>query len=106
MLPRARHFKAGKTLIVYALVVHLLLILAAAVGPGLHEEVHEDAQHADHECAITLFASGTCQVAPAPIAAVAPQLLFVSDEAVVERRRFASSFRWSGILEHAPPASA
>jgi hypothetical protein len=100
------HFEAERTFIVWTLIAHLLLITIAAVNPDLHEWMHEDADHADHECAITLYTAGGYDDAALPVLAVAPKLLPLSDEAVIEQPRFASSFRFNGILEHAPPRRA
>ncbi len=41
------------------LLVAILAVVVMASSPRLHEEAHEDADHADHECAVTLFASGS-----------------------------------------------
>lgn len=99
-------FQLARTWLVYALGLHLLLICAAAASPALHEWMHADADHADHDCAITLFASGVCHETLLPPAIAAPCLVPVFDGMVPEGPRDASSFRFSGILEHAPPAAA
>ena len=85
-----------------ALLLAVMVVVAMAAAPRLHEAAHHDADHADHECAVTLFASGAMHDA-VPVLAVAPELVLVPDEAVTDRRRIVSSFRFSGILEHAPP---
>jgi len=48
----------------------VFLLNAMAASPGLHELIHADAGHDDHECAVTLFAHGqansvTVDVSPA-----------------------------------------
>jgi hypothetical protein len=87
-------------------VVLLLAVLetvALAASPGLHAKLHHhDADDRDDDCAVTLFASGMWHDA-APALAVAPEPVLVPNDAVVERQRIVSSFRFSGILEHAPP---
>lgn len=88
-----------------ALLLAVMVVVAMAASPRLHEGVHHDADRAGHECAVTLFASGAWHDA-APVLAVAPELVLVPDEAVVERQRIVLSFRFSGVLEHAPPAGA
>ena len=40
------------------MVTLVLLLNAMASSPELHEFFHADAGHADHECAVTLFAHG------------------------------------------------
>jgi hypothetical protein len=67
-----------------AFLAALVLVLAVlAVCPALHEWLHPDACHEDHECAVTLFAHGITPVlaeiilaviAVCFVAAVAPAL--------------------------------
>ena len=40
------------------LVVSILWALTLTVCPELHEWVHPDADHKDHDCAVTLFSNG------------------------------------------------
>lgn len=42
---------------ILAIFIVLLLNLLAA-SPSLHERLHPDASHAEHQCAVTLFAHG------------------------------------------------
>jgi len=53
-----------------ALLVWALGLLA--VTPDLHAALHTDAGHADHECAITLFAHGADHAAPVTVLITAP----------------------------------
>jgi hypothetical protein len=53
--------------------VFLLNLLAAA--PVLHEHFHSDAGHADHQCAVTLFAHGQMDTAAIAVSAVTPSVL-------------------------------
>jgi hypothetical protein len=39
-------------------VLSIFWALSLAVCPALHEWVHPDADHQDHDCAVTLFSSG------------------------------------------------
>lgn len=56
------------------LIVLLLNLLAAS--PSLHERLHPDASHAEHQCAVTMFTHGQVDspvvdvVLPAPAAPV------------------------------------
>jgi hypothetical protein len=58
-----------------SLLVGLVLLLnAMAASPELHELIHADAGHADHQCAVTLFGHGQIDssvVAMVPAAATA-----------------------------------
>lgn len=102
----SKSIQLARTLLVYALGLHLLLICAAAASPALHEWMHADADREDHDCAITLFASGACHECLQPVLCVVPSVAPVFNEVVPEGPWDGSSFRISGILEHAPPAAA
>jgi hypothetical protein len=102
---RCKTLLFARTLLVYALGLHLLVICAAAASPALHEWMHADADHADHDCAITLFASGAYHTTVQPAVAAALCLIPAFDGPLLDGLRDVSSFRFSGILEHAPPAA-
>jgi hypothetical protein len=91
---------------VSALLAALVLVITASTWNPLHEWLHPDADEGDHHCAITLFAVGACTDAPPPMVAPAPYLLPVLDDVAIGWPRIVSSFRFSGILEHAPPRRA
>ena len=62
-----RFCKLGIPTLAAALVGLILLLDAMAACPALHEMIHKDADHADHQCAVTMFAHGkvdstTCEV--------------------------------------------
>lgn len=82
-----------------------LLALALAPSPQVHARFHPDIGSPDHECAVTLIATGKCDQANVPPVIVAPQLAVVFEEIP----SFASapvtaSFLDAHIFEHAPPA--
>jgi hypothetical protein len=62
-----RSCAAGLSLLVVALG-------ALAVHPDFHEELHHDAQHGDHACAITLMATGADPSAPPSLTGTTVQL--------------------------------
>jgi hypothetical protein len=56
-----------------ALLVGLILLLnAMAACPALHELLHKDAEHADHHCAVTMFAHGKVDSVTCEVPIVAP----------------------------------
>ncbi len=71
-----------------ALLVWVLGLLAAS--PELHAALHHDADHADHECAVTLFNQGTENPAPNCALVAEPSLTVVAVVAAVERFQIAS----------------
>ena len=50
--------KLSERLIAASLLALVLMLNVLVVAPGLHERLHKDANHSDHQCAITLFAHG------------------------------------------------
>jgi hypothetical protein len=52
------------------LLVLLLNLLAAS--PTLHEKIHADAGHAEHQCVVTLFAHGQVDAANVDVPVCAP----------------------------------
>jgi hypothetical protein len=103
---RKSHFQLLRTFIVWTLLANLLLIIAAVVTPALHQWMHADSHEEDHDCAITLFASGACVHAPTVTVVPAPKLVPLPDKTFWAAPRVVSSFHFIGILEHAPPPRA
>ena len=55
-----------------ALLIGLVLLLnAMAACPTLHELIHKDADKADHECAVTMFAHGKVDSATIDVPVIA-----------------------------------
>ena len=52
--------------LVCLLVSQLLIIAALAASPHLHQLFHHDADHGDHECAVTVMISGGSDGSPVP----------------------------------------
>jgi hypothetical protein len=50
------------------LIVSIFWAFTLTVCPELHEWVHPDADHEDHDCAVTLFANGGIYFVPADLA--------------------------------------
>ena len=96
--------RVPRALVTGALAVAVLWAAALAASPSLHEWVHADADHEDHECAVTLFLSGAVGPAIAPLPPVAPPPLPVADfryREYVPRPLVGPGVR--SILEHGPP---
>jgi len=58
MDPRSRKLSEFRAGLMPLLVVAVLWALTLTVCPNLHEWVHPDADHEDHDCAVTLFSNG------------------------------------------------
>jgi hypothetical protein len=77
----------------------VLLVNLLAAAPELHHLVHADASHADHQCAVTLFAHGQMDSASTSVPVTAPQFF-----ATVSQQIEASVFR--PAIEHLPAGRA
>ena len=70
-----------------------------------HARFHADSGSPDHECAVTLIATGKYEQADAPPVVVVPQLAVVFEDIPSFAPAWvASSFLGARIFEHAPPA--
>ncbi|HEX3446059.1 MAG TPA: hypothetical protein VHS80_15180, partial [Chthoniobacterales bacterium] len=58
MDPRSTKHSALHAGVMPLLVASIFWALTLTVCPQLHEWLHPDADHEDHDCAVTLFASG------------------------------------------------
>ena len=107
MLKALRHAGYGRLALVGATLAGFLLALLLAASPELHERLHHDADHDDHECLATvLHAGGACDdTLPPPT--LASYLAELFEPAPVDGSRVvAALFLDCGILEHAPPRRA
>ena len=83
----------------------LLFALALAASPQLHARFHAGAGSPDHECAVTLIATGKYEQADAPPIVVVPQPAIVVEKIpVLAPVWVAAPFLGASIFEHAPPA--
>ena len=81
-----------------------ILYRPLAVAPQLHERIHADAAASQHECAVTLIASGKYQQsdAPALVSAAQPAVQF-SKLLALNPIWVPAPFFGASIFEHAPP---
>ncbi len=96
--------KMKRSLTSAALLASFVFTLALAASPHLHEQIHSNARHADHECAVTMMLRGGCDNAPPPKLGVA---LFRSDPVAIlalEVERAVSSETGSRLRSRGPPA--
>ena len=78
--------------------------LTFAASPQLHERFHPDAGSPNHECAVTLIATGKYEQADAPPVLLAPEPLPCFEKIpALAPVWVATPFLGAGILEHAPP---
>ncbi len=86
-----------------AIIAAFLFVNLLCVAPQLHEKIHGSS--VNHECAVTLVASGKYELSNAPPLAPAPQS-FVEFPGVVALPSdlVCALFLSASIFEHAPPA--
>jgi hypothetical protein len=88
-----------------ALILAMLWLLTLAASPRLHELVHPDADHEDHDCAVTVFLSGGFgQVVAEPVVVRQPDLEFAYFSPGETQARIVTSPIARSILEHGPPS--
>ena len=81
------------------------LMLSAA--PQLHERFHHHADTPNHECAVTLVATGSFDHAATPPLLAEPQTIELAAVILNLRSAFVrSSFLSGSVFEHAPPVFA
>ncbi len=98
-LPRFRR------VLVALLLTHLLVVMAMAASPVLHEWIHGDAHEGDHDCAVVLFTGGGVEAA-AVVTLVVAVLVSSGSQAMPRCEWVEGLFRVLRILEHAPPTAA
>ena len=97
-----RHAGIFRLALFGAVLAGFVLALALAASPELHERIHRDAAHQEHQCLATTIGGGweDALIAPALTAFVATliEVAPMDGSRVVE-----SLFLSCGVLEHAPP---
>ncbi|MDB6120188.1 MAG: hypothetical protein JWO08_3969 [Verrucomicrobiaceae bacterium] len=86
--------------------MQMVLALAMAAAPDLHEHLHHDAGDSHHECAVTHLLQGDFgDAAPPPSLAIAPVQAAPSTEVFADVTSASVTPLWlaNGVLEHAPP---
>jgi hypothetical protein len=102
MNQRAQNFRLFVT---SGMLASLFLALVFAVAPRLHERIHKHAATGQHECAVTLVASGKYQQNDAPVLVSAPQpAVQFSKTPALQSVWVSAPFLGACIFEHAPPA--
>ena len=94
----------GRVLVAAFVSVGFLWALALSASPQLHQCLHKDANHVEHNCAVTMIASGSYDHSvQVPLSAPVPAVLF-SKIPALSPCWVQSTFLDACIFEHAPPA--
>ncbi|MGA7275946.1 MAG: hypothetical protein WBX14_13950 [Candidatus Udaeobacter sp.] len=101
----ARSRNHGRAFVAICVFAAFLWALALSASPQLHQRVHNDANRAEHNCAVTMITSGSydhavqSSLADAPVTAVQFSKIPALTPYWVQ-----SPFLGACIFEHAPPA--
>jgi hypothetical protein len=106
-MTRLREAKWWQKALVFLLVADLLMVVALAASPQLHQLFHHDANHGDHECAVTVMISGGSDGSPTPpvFDAGTPLVQGFNLLAEIHPSDVPSLFLSAHIFEHAPPVA-
>jgi hypothetical protein len=96
--------KAFHALVAAACIGAVLFAFILSAVPHLHEQIHATSSAANHECAVTLLASGKYQHTPNIAICVTPPAPPTSFAPTLVESCFVSAHLEFSLLEHAPPA--
>src|SRR6266516_4506534 len=101
----ARSRNHGRAFVAVCVFAAFLCALALSASPQLHQRVHRDANRAEHNCAVTMIASGSYDhAAHAPLVSAPVSAVEFSKIPALIPRWVQSPFLGACIFEHAPPA--
>jgi hypothetical protein len=102
----ARLTNHGRVFIAILVFAVFLCALVLSASPQLHQRVHRDANRVEHNCAVTMIASGNYDHAAHPplVSVPAPSLHFSTVPALTPLW-VESPFLGASIFEHAPPVA-
>jgi hypothetical protein len=96
--------QTGQRWIGAVLAVAIFWALTLSVSPQLHEWVHPDADHEEHDCAVTLFLGGGLVHSPVlPSLVAGPLVNFLERTLTAPPEILAVLFAGQRISERGPP---
>jgi len=99
--------RSDRAVVATFLCTAFLWTLALSASPELHQRIHPDANRGDHDCAVTMVASGNYDHSPAAPLVNTPAPVDQSSSVPALTPQWVESlFLVAGIFEHAPPALA
>jgi hypothetical protein len=101
----ARLTNRGRAFVVICISTAFLWALALSASAQLHQRVHPDAGRSEHNCAVTMIASGSYNhAAHVPLVSAPVPALQFSKVPTLTSCWVQSPFLAACIFEHAPPA--
>jgi hypothetical protein len=102
----ARSNNCARALVAALVSVGFLWTLALSASPQLHQRIHKDANRVEHNCAVTMIASGSYDhAAHPPLAGVPVPSVHFSKIPALTPQWVESPFLGACIFEHAPPVA-
>ena len=93
--------------ITIGLIGAFVFAIALAASPQLHARFHSDANRTEHNCAVTMIASGSYDHATqVPLVGASAPAIQISKVLALTPRWVESPFLGASIFEHAPPLSS
>jgi hypothetical protein len=103
----ARSTNHGRAFVATCVFAAFLWALALSASPQLHQRVHKDANPVEHNCAVTMIASGSYDhAANAPLVSAPVPAIQFSEIPALSPCWVQSLFLGACIFEHAPPTRA
>jgi hypothetical protein len=100
-----RNAKVWQSAFACLLISSLLIVVALAASPQLHQLFHHDADGSEHECAVTVMVSGGSDDSPVAQVFDGNAILPVAPDFQPETRSrdVVPLFLSAHVFEHAPP---
>lgn len=103
MFLKARPSTPTRLALLGAVMAGLLLALALAASPQLHELLHHDGDRQEHVCLATILQAGGFEDVLVVIMAVEPMTEVIATAPLCDVEEAESFFLSCRVLEHAPP---
>ena len=97
------HRAALRAIVAAGCVGAFLFAVTLSALPQLHEQIHSATGSPNHECAVTLLASGNCQHTPVETISLAPPAPPQAVAHISRSFRLVTAHLEFSLLEHAPP---
>jgi hypothetical protein len=105
MKTKVQRVSALRTVAATGLFSAFIFALVLAVSPQLHERFHPSAGQSQHECAVTLIATGKVEHSTvAPLVVIPQPVSFFATLPALNPIWVEAPFLGACIFEHAPPA--
>jgi hypothetical protein len=104
-MARLRDSKGWQSALIGLLLANLLIVVALAAAPQLHQLFHHDADRGDHECAVTVMISGGSDGSLVPQVLDAGTIFLTAFDfsPEIQSHHVAPLFLSAHVFEHAPP---